>query len=293
MTRNVFLSVTKFFFILSLLFPLSSLAQKEMKPRLPGNNYKNFLKTQWWLGLKSGVTLTNPNPRDAASSIEPIDYDISELDKSYDGIVDHSGMFIGLDFGLYHKGFTLNLEPNFKQLTYGYSTNFNWIGEEPEQTFNTVFTSRQKLNLIEIPTTLTVDLISKKKVRPFVGGGIAYSFIIGTEKDNTLTHTDNTSGSPRTQTGEQFVITNSDQFKGFFSYHFGGGIGFDYFNIKTIIDVFYHRSLTKVNNTNNRFDVNELTTIGDISDDIKLDHLSISIGFVFPMRYLEKPFQPY
>ncbi|WP_109829662.1 outer membrane beta-barrel protein [Reichenbachiella versicolor] len=292
MTPNVCSYASKLLTVCFLLIAASTYGQRTMKPKLPNSDYKKFLKTQWWLGMRVGTTLSGPSAKETFSSIDPIDYEVEDLSKTYSKYK-NPGVLIGLDLTFYHRGVSAGIQPTFKQLIYGYSSLLQWEGTTPEQTFESSYDSKQKLNYLDIPFILKFDILTDGKIRPFVGGGVNYAFNIGAEKETSIVNTDNTSGTPRSYDAGNFVVNNQDQFKNFFGMKFGGGVSFDYFNIRTAIDVFYNLGFTNVSDENARYELNELTTLGDVNDDLNLNHLSVAVSFLFPLRYIDNTFQPY
>ena len=267
-------------------------AQRTMKPKLPGNDYQKFLKTQWWLGLNAGINYTGVKASQTISSINPIDYDISELAKSYSNYSE-PGLNIGLVISFYHHGFSLETQPGFKQHVYGFASGMNWEGNTPEQQFRTRLRSQQKLNYIDLPIVFKYELIHTGRSRPFVGIGATYAFLIGAEKNTTITHTEFTSGEGRSYPGGKIIVHNEGQFDNFAAVKAGGGATFDLLNIRAVLEIYYNHGLSNISNEGSRFQINELTTIGEVNDDLNLNHLSASLSLVFPLRYIDKTFQAY
>ncbi len=67
--------------------------------------------------------------------------------------------------------------------------------------------------------------------------------------------------------------------------------GLDYGNVRTIVELSYLYALSPVTDTSNRFQENELASLGEINDEINLNNINLAISFVFPLRYIDKTFQ--
>ncbi|MFY0628388.1 MAG: outer membrane beta-barrel protein [Reichenbachiella sp.] len=293
MIQNAYLSVNRITLITAIFFSSFAVsAQRNPKPKLPGSDYQNFLKTQWWLGLRFGTNIAQPNPVSRYTSISPIDYELEDLDKTYSEF-NLPGIFIGLDLSFYYHGFSIGLQPSFKQMRYGYVNNLDWIGDVPTQNFSTQYDVEQRVSYIELPISVKYEIIKKGKIRPFILAGMHYSFVVGADKHTDITHTDYSTGEPRPYSGGSVSLNTKDQFQNYYGALGGIGTGFDFFNIRTVLEVTYMYGLSSITDTNSRNTTTELTTLGEVNDDLKLNQINISLSFVFPLRYIDKTFQPY
>ena len=68
------------------------------------------------------------------------------------------------------------------------------------------------------------------------------------------------------------------------------GASYDPGNIRITMDLGYKIGLNNITNTENRYVNNELTAIGEAMDDISLQSLYLSIGFVFPLKFISKDY---
>jgi hypothetical protein len=57
------------------------------------------------------------------------------------------------------------------------------------------------------------------------------------------------------------------------------------------MDVTYRHGMSLANSVTNRYSDHRLTGAGDVMDDIKLNNIAVSIGALFPMRYLASGFK--
>lgn len=291
MTQNALLSVNKYLLTIALTLVALS-ASSQMKPKLPGSDYQNFLKTQWWLGLRAGMNYAQPVPGNRYSSISPIDYESESLEKTYDQF-NLPGILIGLDLSFYHKGFSIGLQPSFKQNRFSYSNQLEWNGDTDPETFSTRYKAQQRLSYIELPILFKYEVIQRGKVRPFVMAGMQYSILVGGDIKTDITHTDNSTGEPKEYDGGSVRINNKNQFQNYYGAFGGIGAGFDFFNIRTVLEVTYLYGISEITDPNQRNSHTELTTLGDANDDLKLNQVNISLSFVFPLRYIDNTYQPY
>lgn len=262
-------------------------AQPIKKPKANKPKY-GFLDTQFWLGVKFGTNLANPIPQSQFSGFSPIDYPRGSLMKTYDSYVLPGGQ-AGMEMTFYHRGFSLGLHPMYQRSRYRYTNRLEWNGEEASERFATMYESEQRIDVINLPIFLKYDLIQEGQIRPFVLGGAFYSFITGAERQVKITQTDYSFGSPQTIDGGTLNLGVKDAFKNYYGWVAGGGASFDYWNIRTVVEITYNQSLNSL--TREGTGQNELSSVGDINDDIHLSHIVGSLSFVFPLRFIDKQFQ--
>ena len=73
-----------------------------------------------------------------------------------------------------------------------------------------------------------------------------------------------------------------------------GGAGVNYNlgnNVRLNLDVMYRYGMSNIVSTKNRYDSDRLSGVGDVMDDLTLDNLSISLGCLFPLRFLSSGFK--
>ncbi len=253
---------------------------------------KEFLSTQWWLGVKIGTNLTTANPTQRFSGITPINFDANTLDKSY-GSFDLAGVFAGLDITFYHKGISIAIQPNFRRSRFSYENDLFWESEEGTERFESRMDHEQKIDFFDFPVLVKYDFL-KTKVRPYVMGGAYISFVTNAEKSVKISQRDFSSGTTQNIDAGELIIGVRDNF-GKFDYGVMGGIGasYDFWNIRAVLEGSYRFGLTNLVNENNRFLESQLTGIGDVNDDFELKSINISLSLVFPLRFISKQFQAF
>lgn len=286
MTRNALLSGSKvLFFILLICSTTLSVAQKR-KSGPPG--FKSFLDTQWWLGLRFGVNFTDPIPGDQYSSFSPINYDEETLKKNYNSYSLPGGQ-AGIDITFFHKGFSFALQPTFKIIRYEYINQFQWFDDTGQ--LGAELGVEQKVEAVEVPFIIKYDVLKGNKIRPFLLLGMQYSFIVGAQKQAKLTYTETLQSTQQEYVGGDFTLGNKDELTNFYGALGGIGASFDYWNIRTVLEATYLRGFSSVTSQENPFQENELSSVGDVNDELKINNINISLSFVFPLRYIDKTFQ--
>ncbi|MEP1096217.1 MAG: outer membrane beta-barrel protein [Cyclobacteriaceae bacterium] len=266
------------------LISLGVMGQK--KP--PKNPLESFLDTQFWLGLRMGVNYTQAFPETSYEGISPINYTADDPTKSYDDF-SLSGAHMGLEMNFYHRGFSASFQPAFKRSRYSYSSGFVWEGAQVNSRFETNYKAEQRLDLIELPLMIKGDIIRKGKIRPFLMIGGFYSLITSVQKDVDVSQIDYSSGTPLESSSGTVTIGVKDAFQNFYGIAGGAGVNLDYWNIRTVFEVAYQRALSSA--TKPGVLQNELASLGDVNDELRLRDISVSLSFVFPFRFIDQQFK--
>lgn len=251
----------------------------------------SFLDTQWWLGLKTGVNLTNPAPETPYAVFSPINYHAAGLEKQYSSY-NKLGMQAGIEVTFYHKGFSFSLQPNFRRLRFEYLNDYRWTNPEiPDQELILNYTQEVSLDYIDIPFYLKYDILRTAKIRPFIEVGAYYGMLAGAEKSVIVKGQDKASGGVNEFDGESLHVGADDFFIKSSAGVLGGvGLNYDLWKIRVSLDVVYRYGLHNVSDAKNRYANNSLSGIGDTMDDFSLDNISVNLGFLFPLRFISKNF---
>lgn len=272
-----------------LLIFCTNLASAQKKPK-SSNPLEGFLDTQFWLGLKMGVSYTQAFPETRNTGFSPIDYSADSLQKSYEDFT-LPGAHMGLEMNFYHKGFSVSFQPVYKRSRYKYASELEWQGVENNSRFQTRYDVEQRLDVIELPLTVKYDILRSGKIRPFVMVGGFHSRIASAQKEVGITQTDFSSGNPLTSDGGTTIIGVNDAFEPFSGVSGGIGLNLDYWNIRTVFEISYKHGLTSITKPN--IQENEFASLGETNDEIFLRDINISLGFVFPFRFIDKQFAAY
>lgn len=283
----------KLFFCCLMLLCLCTKANAQRKFKRPNakksrvTNNDPFLRTQWWLGVKGGINLTQAVPGERFTAFSSTTQVTNErYQKEYDDFSKVGGQ-AGLEITFFHRGFSFSLQPNFRKQRFVYSNDFEWF--DPENAQNTLtlqYVQDHKLDFIEIPLIVKYDIL-QSNIRPYVFVGGYYAALINANKALSITGTDRASGSPNEFQGDEIIIGADDLFIRS-SLGILGGIGAsaDFGNIRFNLDVGYRLGLTNITDVRNRFTENRLAGVGDALDDLKLRNISINFGVLFPLRFL-------
>jgi hypothetical protein len=255
------------------------------------NPFGYFLEKQWWIGLKVGTNFVQIDPVKRYSAVSPTNYLSSETEKVY-GEFDKTGSQATLEITFYYKGFSFSLQPAYRHSRFTYTNDYEWT--DPENVNNRLelhYYQEQKVDHAEIPFIVKYDIIGNR-LRPYVQLGAYYSFLINANKTVEVSGIDYASGGINEFTNEPVNVGAEDLFA---SNHWGllGGIGANYNlgNVRLNLDIQYRMAMSLINSTENRFGNDRLSGIAEAMDDIKMNSISISIGCLFPMRFLASGFK--
>lgn len=251
----------------------------------------SFLDTQWWLGIKTGINLTEAESEMRYAVFSPINYESASLDKQYNGY-NKVGMQAGIEVTFYHKGFSFSLQPNFRRLRFEYRNEYVWFNPEiADQELSLNYTQEVSLDYIDIPFYLKYDILRTAKVRPFVEVGAYYGMLASAEKAVEVSGQDKASGGVNDFKGESLSIGADELFIKSSAGLLGGvGINYDLWKIRVSLDVVYRHGLHNISSAENRYSNNSLSGMGDTMDDLSLNNVSVNMGFLFPLRFISKNF---
>jgi hypothetical protein len=256
--------------------------------------YKNpFLSTQWYLGFFGGINLSSSTPTTSYLGYSPLNYNVSLIEKSYKNFANMGGQG-GLVFMFYTSGFTFGLKPGIHSYTTEYSTSVSWTdSSDANNSLNVNYNHTTVFRYLEFPLSIQYDLM-REKIRPYVGVGAYYSLLLDASRTIVRSGTDAASGSsggfsnqPQTLGVKDLFLTSSVGVMGFI------GASYDPGNIRITLDIGYKYGLNNITNTENRFLSNELTAIGEAGDDLKLQNLYLSLGFLFPLKFISKNYNSF
>ena len=255
------------------------------------NSYRDpFLKTQWYLGFFAGGNLAKGTPTNSYYGYEALNYNLTTIEKSYTGLK-KPGLQAGLVFMFYTSGFTIALKPGIHTYEIEHSTNANWDDStDPSNTLHISYKHNTNFNYLEFPLTVQYDLMTGK-IRPYIGFGGYYGFLLHANRTIERSGTDTASGSsgsfvnqPKTIGISNLFIKSSLGLNGFV------GVSYDPGNIRITMDIGYKFGMNNITSTENRYLNNELSAIGEVTDDLNIQNLYLNFGFVFPLKFISKNF---
>ncbi len=275
----------RYFLTLILILACTSLWAQQKKSR----GYRDpFLKTQWYLGFFGGGNLAGSNPTTAYFGYAPLNYPQTEIAKSYNNYANIGGQY-GLVFMFYTEGFTIGLKPGINIYNTEYTTTIRW--QETANTANSLEINYQhntQFSYLEFPLTVQYDLL-RERLRPYIGLGGYYGVLLNASRTIQRSGVDAASGSaggffnqPQTIGVQDEYIKSLVGVMGFI------GASYDPGNIRITFDLGYKFGLNNITNTANRFANNQLAAIGEATDDQQLRNVYLSLGFVFPLKFISK-----
>ena len=271
--------------------------EKKRKPSAYNKQKQNtedekFLEKQWWLGFKAGANLSKANVDKTYSIIAPTNYEASTIGKQYDNY-SLLGSQATLEVSFYFKRFLLSFQPTYQHSRFSYSNSFEWSSTEVSSNHvQLTFDQEQKLDHAILPLIIKYDVYGNR-LRPYVQIGIYSAILLNATKSVTATGVDNAAGGENQFATETINVGATDLFA---KYHWGllGGVGLNYNlgnNVRLNFDVIYKMGMSNISSTDNRYGSDRLAGVGDAMDDLTLDNIAVSIGCLFPMRFLSSGFK--
>ena len=262
------------------------------KKKQEKNTDVKFLEKQWWIGVKAGTNWSKVNVTNRYSVVSPTNYELTTINKKYDsfGLM---GSQATLEVSFYFKGFLLSFQPTYQRTRFSYTTHYEWTSAASET--NRVeldFYQEQKIDYAIFPLLVKYDIVGKK-LRPYVQAGIYSAMRLDANKSVSTSGIDYAAGGKNEFKTETIDVGVDDLFA---KYHWGlmGGAGVTYNfknHVRLNLDVMYKLGMSNITSTTNRYASDRLAGVGDAMDDMKLDNLSVSIGCLFPLRFLQSSLQ--
>ena len=133
------------------------------------------------------------------------------------------------------------------------------------------------------------------RLKPFVQGGIVYGRLLEARKELVSQRADYASGGGiQAQSVRQTSDVKDAFIKSYAGYALGGGVMYNFGGLMLIADANYRQGLHNITNAQTRYTATRhVAGLGQIPDDVKLNALSYSVSFLFPMKFLtDKTFKP-
>lgn len=282
-------------FLILLLLALHVCAQRNA--RKPGSfNHANraanaFLQKQWWLGFKAGPNLSKVVVEKTYHIITPVNYDVNEISKRYKSFRSF-GSQVAFEVTFTYRRMSVSFQPTYRTNGFAYSNEYEWANAEtPDNRLKLNYEQRQKIAYLDWPLIGKYEF-QAGKMRPYVQFGIYSSMRMDATKSVTVTGIDYASGGVNNFRNEPIIIGASDLFA---KYHWGllAGAGVDYpvGNVRINIDLGWRIGMSNIASTKNRYGSDRLSGVGDNLDDIKLQNIAVSVGCLFPLRFLGSGFK--
>ena len=283
------------FLIICVCFLSQANAQlKKKSSRYNLNNRENpFLQQQWWIGLKGGVNASSINVDKSYSVIVPVNYSPDVSEKDYEKWKP-LGTQIGLEATYYYRGFSGSIQPTYGTIRFRYENNYSWTDpENPANLLDLKYEQDQQVSYVYLPLLFKYEF-KVHGLTPYLQAGAYTAFLLGANKTVTISGADHASGGTNTFEYEPVSVGTKDLFaKSHWGIIGGAGLYYNIGNIRFNLDIQYRMGQSLLNSGENRYQNDWLSGVGDAMDDIKVDNVTVSLGTLFPLRFLSSGFKSY
>jgi hypothetical protein len=272
-----------------------SVAQQRKTPKLPKFNKnkerETFLNKQWFLGVKAGVNLSGADVIKEYAVINPTNYQTNESAKQYRNFKD-VGTQVSFEATFYFTGLSLSFQPTYRHNRFGYTNDFEWTdAENPNNRLVLKYDQEQNIDYFDLPVLAKYEKMFNK-FSPYIQGGVYYSFLANATKSVEVSGTDYASGGMDDFRNETIIVGATDLFaRRHWGFVGGAGVYFNQGNVRFNLDIQYRLGMSNIASTENRFESDRLSGVGDTLDDMKLRSASLSLGCLFPLRFLGRNFR--
>ena len=267
---------------------------KKKGSRYSLNSRENpFLQQQWWIGLKGGVNASSIKVDKSYSVIVPVNYSSQSSTKEYKKWKPF-GTQIGLEATYYFRGFSASVQPTYSTIRFQYENNYLWTdAEHPANRLELTYEQDQQASYLYLPLLFKYEF-NVHGLTPYIQAGAYTAFLLGANKSVKISGVDHASGGENQFDYEPVSVGTKDLFG---NNHWGliGGAGL-YYNIGNIrfnLDLQYRMGQSLINSGKNRYQNDRLSGVGDATDDLQVDNLTVSLGTLFPLRFLSSGFKSY
>jgi hypothetical protein len=281
------------------LLSLSGFAQgNKKKPK--GFNKKadenaSFLQKQWWLGFKAGTNLSKAVVMRRYAVLSPVNYEASANNKKYSSFKEF-GAQAALEITFTYRQFSASLQPTYRNARFVYTNQYQWIETDPNNPGNNLiltYEQEQRIDHLVIPLVFKYE-IAGNKLKPYVQLGGFAAFLINANKSVKISETVNTAGGLNEFQHPANMLGAKDLFaKKHWGLVAGAGVNYHLGNVRFNFDVQYLYGVSNITSTKNRFTNNHLSAVGDAMDDMRMNNLAISLGCLFPLRFLGSGFKSF
>jgi|WetSurMetagenome_2_1015567.scaffolds.fasta_scaffold05487_2 hypothetical protein len=243
---------------------------------------------RFMVGLKGGLTFAQPLVFQKFNILSPLDNTISQS-----GIKRYKPFFqnIGYQYAftaLYqiNSSIDIRFEPAFTTYVYKYSSAYFWesTGTNSER-IDMSIRHQQSLKYIEFPLTLRF-LYGSGNARPFIQGGIFYSYLLNAIKSFKREESYTNSLGVSTLNSESENGDASPLYiKSRYGINAGIGIDYDLTSVHLTFDINLNIGINSVTNQAARYSAQQFSGgLYDVQDNIRLLIPSVNIGILFPLH---------
>ena len=274
----------------------SAVAQTTKRKKPASFNKQNtensqFLQKQWWLGFKAGTNISKAVPGRSYSVISSVDNTSpTRVKKDYENF-SKLGTQIGLEITFSYKQVSISLQPTYRHARFVYSNEFEWTDADPNHHLVLTYEQEQKVDHIEIPLLVKLEMGSGK-LKPYVQLGGYSAILVNANKSVKISGVNYASGGENKFEDPAIIVGAKDLFaKNHWGLIAGAGVNYNLGNVRFNLDIMYKYGMSNITSTKNRYSNDRLSGVGDALDDLKLNNLAFSLGCLFPLRFLGTGFK--
>jgi len=252
-----------------------------------------FLQKQWWIGAKGGVNLSSPHVTAPYAILSPGNYKLAKgTGKKYESF-SQVGTVATLEITFFFRGVSLSFQPTYQHSVFSYANEYEWAGsDDPTHQLTLKINNEQKVDHFVLPLIFKYEF-GQNKFRPYIQFGFYEALLINATKSAQATGMDYASGGTNELKYPAVAVGARDLFA---KNHWGliGGLGLYYKlgNVRLNFDAQYRYGQSNIASAKNRYNNDQLGTGNfDVMDDLTLDNINLSLGCMFPLRFLEDGFK--
>jgi hypothetical protein len=247
---------------------------------------KPFEKSQFWLGIKGGMNLTQPTVAERFTVFEPIDGNYEGYEKKYQSF-NKIGTQFQFAFQFSYRRFSIYAAPGYKSMLFSYTTGYKWQDATiPTNSVELNYDQTQKVEYAYLPLSIKFEFFSNK-IRPYIHGGGFIGYKFNAQKSFITSGTDLASGGSASFENAPIIIGATSLFNPLWYGVMGGlGVNYDFQTVRIFVESNYLYGFNSITNENKRYTENAVSGSGDALDNLKLSNLEISAGVLFPLKFL-------
>ena len=258
--------------------PFSSYAQF----RLQGAS--DIGKLNWWLGIKTGLSLSQVNvlERYSVQSNTTTDND----DKIYSGRFKNLGQTTGLIFGYaFSSNLLLTFQPAYSNYKYTYKTSRTWLDYNGNiYALNTFQNCR--IGYVEFPLLLLFRL-PVGRFEPYINFGGFYGKFTGGRKSIKYNESITEAGLTQSEDQTETLELNKYMMRSQMGLMAGLGISYTIQYFRLGLEVSYKSGIYNITNVKERYsDTHSISKYFEVPDDVKLNALDITVNMFVPVDNL-------
>ena len=258
----------------------------------PVNHFKG---TQWYVGVISGVNFARASVTESYSEFSLINT-TATAEKEYQVADVRPGFSAGVSSTMAFTPYIqVVLSAKYSNVKYAYRQAYHWT--DPEQEDNQLVIDdlhTVSLGYLEVPLQARYTF-PIHRLKPFVQAGLVYGRLLEARKALVSYSTDYASGGTvETVSVQQTADVDASYIRSQAAYTLGGGLIYNFGGLMMVAEANYQRGFHTITSAKNRYTATrQLAGFGHVPDDVRINALSGSVSFLFPLKFLtDKSFKP-